>query len=170
MSERVQKAREMAVMAHGQQMYGTHPYVVHLDAVAELVQPFGEDAEVVAYLHDTLEDTGLSPEEVGQTFGRVVLACVEAVTDSKGATRKERKKATYERLGAITAEEPVSLALLVKAADRLANVRSCVATENTSLLAMYRGENEAFRTAVLRTGLNSNQAMVAEIDEIVRCK
>jgi (p)ppGpp synthase/HD superfamily hydrolase len=168
MSERVKKAREMAVKAHGQQMYGTHPYVVHLDMVAELVRPFGEEAEVVAYLHDTLEDTALPHEEVGNAFGPLVRACVEAMTDSKGATRKERKNATYERLGAITAEEPVSLALLVKAADRLANVRSCVKDGNESLLAMYRGENEAFRAAVLRAGLN--EAMVTEIDEIVRAK
>ena len=46
------EARDYAIAAHGDQKYGEHPYVGHLDAVAEIVRPDGELAVAVAYLHD----------------------------------------------------------------------------------------------------------------------
>ena len=42
---------------HGDQRYGSRPYHAHLDALAELVKEHGEEAQVLAYLHDVVEDT-----------------------------------------------------------------------------------------------------------------
>lgn len=44
----IQKAREFAVKAHGGQMYGSAPYAVHLDAVAEILSGYGELAVYAA--------------------------------------------------------------------------------------------------------------------------
>lgn len=146
----VDDARAFAVQAHGAQLYGAHPYSVHLDAVAELVGPFGETAQVVAYLHDAVEDTQLSLEDVRTKFGELVAECVGLLTDAPGANRKERKAKTYARLASVSGQ--AELALVVKAADRLANVRACVREGNVGLWRVYHGEHEAFRAAAYRAG------------------
>jgi (p)ppGpp synthase/HD superfamily hydrolase len=145
-------ARDFAATAHGEQKYGTAPYVVHLDEVARIVSSVDphEDAAAVAYLHDVLEDTSVTAETVEGNFGTFVRLCVEIVTDPPGATRKERKALLHERLKAVP--ESHYLALIVKAADRLANVRSS-ARDNPGLLSMYRKEHAAFKDAAFRPGL-----------------
>jgi guanosine-3',5'-bis(diphosphate) 3'-pyrophosphohydrolase len=139
--------REFAIQAHGSQRYGNEPYSVHLDAVAALAGP---DHEAVAYLHDVLEDTTVAAAEVERHFGPHVRACVELLTDPAGANRRERKRLLHARLRAVGPEHHA--ALVVKAADRLANVRAS-ASDSPDLLAMYRGEHEEFRAAVYRPGL-----------------
>lgn len=165
-SERVALARSVAAFAHRDMKYGTKPYTVHLDAVAMLVRERGDDALVVAYLHDAIEDTALTLGSIENLFGPRVAACVEAVTDPVVDGRRARKKLANERLARIELKSELALAPLVKAADRLANVRACVANGNASLLAMYRGEHPEFREAVLRPGLNDEH--IAELDRILQ--
>ncbi len=144
-------ARNFAMTAHGDQRYGAHPYVVHLDAVAQLALPYGDDAMRIAYLHDTVEDTDVTVDQVAALFGPHVAACVALLTDQPGANRKERKAKTYARLAEVSG--PLELALIVKAADRLANVRACVADCKVDLWRVYQGEHAAFQAAAYRAGL-----------------
>lgn len=144
-------ARIFAIAAHGEQRYGDHPYSHHLDAVAALAAPYGEDAVTIAYLHDTAEDTEATIEQIEQAFGAKIAACVSLLTDESGANRKERKAKTYARMATVTSEH--ELALLVKAADRLANVRACVRDNNSSLWQIYKDEHPTFRAAAYRVGL-----------------
>lgn len=146
-----QAARSLAIKAHGDQTYGTHPYVYHLDQVAEIARPFGEEAVAIAYLHDTVEDTELTLAEIEQQFGSRVASCVALLTDEPGANRKERKAKTYAKLAAVHGANEV--ALLVKACDRLANVRACVNDGNSRLWQVYQAEQTAFRAAAFRPGL-----------------
>lgn len=149
-----ERAREIAVAAHGDQKYGDEPYSVHLDEVAAICAEHGEEAQVVAYLHDVFEDTELDPKVVVHEFGMNVHDIVAVLTDPAGcANRKERKAISYAKLGCISPKSPRALALVVKAADRLANVRRCV-SGNPGLLEMYRQEQPAFESAVRRDGLN----------------
>ena len=143
-------ARTFAILAHADQRYGNHPYVVHLDAVAALVVPYGETAVTVAYLHDTVEDTAVSLAEVEQQFGASVAACVSVLTDEAGATRAVRKAKTYAKMAQLSGE--VELALLVKVADRLANVRACVQDGRKALWSVYQSEHVAFKAAAYRAG------------------
>ena len=145
------QARAFAVAAHGEQMYGEHPYVHHLDAVALIAEPFGEAAVVAAYLHDTVEDTSVTLTDVADRFGPHIAACVALLTDQPGANRKERKAAAYAKLAQVSG--PLELALIVKAADRLANVRASVKDANARMLQVYRGEHPTFRQAAYRPGL-----------------
>jgi guanosine-3',5'-bis(diphosphate) 3'-pyrophosphohydrolase len=146
-----QKARSFAIVAHGDQKYGDKPYASHLDAVAELVTPYGEDAVVLAYLHDTAEDTDATVQEIETAFGPHIAACVSLLTDELGHNRKERKTKTYAKLAKVSG--PTELALVVKAADRLANVRACLEDKKQGLWEMYRGEHPVFRGAAYRAGL-----------------
>jgi (p)ppGpp synthase/HD superfamily hydrolase len=151
MTPAVERAREFALAAHGSQKYGEHPYSFHLDAVAEIARPYGDDAMVVAYLHDTVEDTATKIEDVQRLFGPKVAACVSLLTDEPGPDRKSRKARTYAKLAQVRGE--TELALTVKAADRLANVRACVADRNDGLLETYRREHPTFRSAAYRAGM-----------------
>jgi guanosine-3',5'-bis(diphosphate) 3'-pyrophosphohydrolase len=146
-----QQARAFAIAAHADQMYGDHPYSFHLDAVAALAAPYGEEATVVAYLHDTAEDTPTTIAEIESKFGPKVADCVSLLTDEPGANRKERKTKTYAKLADVRG--PNELALLVKAADRLANVRACVQDRKYSLWLLYQSEQAAFKNSAYRNGL-----------------
>jgi (p)ppGpp synthase/HD superfamily hydrolase len=145
------QARAFAVAAHGAQRYGDHPYVHHLDAVAAIAEPFGEAAVVAAYLHDTVEDTSATLADITDQFGPEIAACVALLTDEPGADRKERKAKTYAKLAEVTGR--LELALIVKVADRLANVRASVKDRNERMLKIYCGEHQTFRTAAFRPGL-----------------
>ncbi|HVL02273.1 MAG TPA: HD domain-containing protein [Dongiaceae bacterium] len=145
------EARNVAVRAHGDQKYGVFPYIVHLDAVAEICQPYGDVAQTIAYLHDVVEDTDTTLQQVRNQFGDLVAECVSLLTDQPGANRKERKAKTYARLATVVGS--TEIALVVKTADRLANVRTCVVDDNQQQWEVYEGEHLAFREAAFRQGL-----------------
>lgn len=156
-------ARAFALRAHGDQRYGDHPYVTHLDEVAAILEPYGIEAQVAGYLHDTVEDTDATVEEVADRFGSHMGEVVGLLTDEEGANRKERKAKTCAKLAAVGPH--LSLALIAKAGDRLGNVRACVRNANAGLLAMYRDEHAAFRQAAYRPGLCDE--LWAELDRLL---
>ncbi len=148
------RARDFAVKAHGDQEYGEGvPYVVHLDAVAALVFPYGRELQAVAYLHDVLEDTGTTSRELVAAFGMDVAGAVVGCSDPPGGNRAQRKREANLLLGSLLES---SRALIVKPADRLANVRACAGDHphpRPDLLEMYRAEYPEFRAAAWRPGL-----------------
>jgi (p)ppGpp synthase/HD superfamily hydrolase len=153
--------RSFAVTAHGAQMYGDRPYAYHLDAVASLLASYGEEAQVVGYLHDVVEDTATTGADVEALFGKHIAACVLLLTDEPGVNRKERKAKTYAKLALVQGRE--ELALVVKAADRLANVRACIADRKRKLWELYRSEHPVFKQAAYRAGLC--EAFWSELDD-----
>jgi (p)ppGpp synthase/HD superfamily hydrolase len=159
----VTEARAFAVAAHGHQRYGEQPYVVHLDAVAALARPYGSEAERIAYLHDVVEDTKITLDDLRRQFGPSVADHVALLTDEPGPDRAARKVRSHAKLAAVAPD--FHLALIVKAADRLANLRESVRTANQTMLAKYRGEHPAFRAAAYRAGLCDD--LWREIDEII---
>lgn len=148
------EARAFAVTAHHTQRYGDRPYSYHLDQVAALLLPFGNTAQVIGYLHDVVEDTDIKLADVELQFGDFVAQCVGLLTDPLGNSRAERKAKTYKKLSQVVG--PTELALIVKTADRLANVRACIADGNQRLLSVYRAEHSDFRNAAYRQNLCDN--------------
>ena len=157
-------ARDFAIAAHGNQKYGKHPYVYHLDAVAKLVEPYDIClGPIVAYLHDVVEDTKVTIEDIKNNFDGNVAEHVLVLTDEPGANRKERKVKTNAKLSFVP--EDLGLVLIVKAADRLANLRESAKTNNDSKLQMYRNEHGEFRAAAYRKGLCDE--LWEEMDDIL---
>lgn len=78
------------------------------------------DSEVIqaALLHDTVEDTDTTFDEIEESFGRSVRKIVEEVTDDKSLPKQERK-----RLQIVHAKDTSHKAKLVKLADKLYNLR-----------------------------------------------
>jgi (p)ppGpp synthase/HD superfamily hydrolase len=161
----VEIARNVAVKAHGDQKYGDQPYVVHLDEVAAYVQAWGSTAQILAYLHDTLEDTQLEAQIIEDAFGTDVRRMVEMLTDPPGRNRRQRKELLHSRLAKIKVQDDERLVLVVKAADRLANVRACIAEKKDALLSMYKREHVAFSRAVFRPGLT--HIMIEELERLL---
>jgi len=159
----VAEARAFAVAAHGDQRYGERPYVAHLDAVAELVRPFGSEAERIAYLHDVVEDTPVTLDDLRRQFGAALADHVALLTDEPACDRAARKARAHAKLAAASPE--LSLALVVKAADRLANLRESVRVANEKKLETYRREHPEFRAAAFRPGLCDE--FWREIDELI---
>ena len=171
--------RDYAIKHHGDQMYGKKPYSYHLDRVASLFipdllnlytkkQPLSQQfidqlrCIEISYLHDILEDTEVTAEELNKEFHRETCEAVKLLTDVPGKNRKIRKKKTYAKIAAYTG--PNSL-IKVKLADRLANVRECAKTKNWGLLAMYKKEHGLFRTALFRN-IPEARVMWLEIESI----
>ena len=163
-------ARTFAAEAHAKagDTYGGQPYTVHLAEVVAIVRTVdgSELAETVAWLHDVVEDTNQSTAEIEREFGRVVSVAVSCVTDPNGPNRRTRKARLHAQLRKLDHEQHESyrIALLVKAADRVANVRACVASGD-SRLNMYRREHAAFRAAAYRPGLA--EALWSELDTLL---
>lgn len=120
----IDQAIQFAAIKHaGQLRKSTNvPYISHPFAVAMLLQESGHRAEVIAagVIHDTLEDTSATAEEIFGLFGSEVLKLVEAASEpDKSLPWEERKRHTMSLLAQRTDEE---LAIII--ADKLHNLRS----------------------------------------------
>ena len=150
-------AREFAVWAHANQTYGDRPYVHHLEAVASLVAFLDDPEQVlvpVAYLHDVIEDTPVTANFLREIFGTSIAVAVEYLTDPEEGTRRERKAVLHDRMSRLKTDlTEHRAALIVKAADRCANLSQCIQDDNGKLLNMYKAEHKAFRKAVMRPHL-----------------
>ncbi len=119
-----QRALRFAAQAHGdQKMPGSgHPYVVHLSMVcAEVLRVPGLDTDLAlqcALLHDILEDTATTVDEVLQTFGPDVLTGVQALTKRADLPKDEAMQDSLRRI----LECPPEVAA-VKLADRITNLQ-----------------------------------------------
>lgn len=147
----LETARDFATKHHGDQRYGDKPYTYHLDAVVALLEPYGKKAQVIGYLHDVVEDTEVTVAEVARLFGDDIAQAVAIVTDQPGNSRFERKQKTYALMAKVSGDQEI--ALLVKTADRLANITAGIAQGRDDKLQMYRNEHGNFRLAVYRPGL-----------------
>lgn len=147
----VEKARTFALKAHGDRKYGEHPYSYHLDSVAQILEPYGELAKVIGYLHDVVEDTNVNLVDIEKEFGKIVADCVSILTDEPGQNRRERKLKTYQKMANVRGD--VEIALVVKAADRLANVLACIEFNKLDKWTMYKEEYELFKKSVFRPHL-----------------
>lgn len=123
----VTKAYEFSQKAHeGQTRYSGEPYFSHTAEVGYMIAEIGMDAQTIAagFLHDTMEDAGVTAETIETEFGPDVLNLVRGVT-KLGALRyrgMERHTESLRKLFAATAED--IRVLIVKLLDRLHNART----------------------------------------------
>lgn len=119
----ISEAAEFAAHRHnGMQRKGrgSEPYINHLAEVANLlaVATDGDDAELVAagWLHDTVEDTDTTREELAAKFGERVAALVVEVTDDMSLSKAERRQKQIE-----DAPHKSPDAKMIKIADKISN-------------------------------------------------
>ena len=104
MSDLVERASDYATRAHQRidqrRKYSKQPYHVHLEAVAKIVASVTDDPEMIAaaWLHDTVEDTPATLEDIEEHFGQSVAELVEELTDiSKPSDGNRAKRKAIDR-------------------------------------------------------------------------
>ena len=122
------EAGRVAARAHeGQFRRSGEPYITHPVAVATIVAELGLDAQTVAaaLLHDAVEDTGLTLDDIRSSFGDGVATVVDGVTklDRLQFNSKEAQQAATIRKMLVAMAEDWRV-LLIKLADRLHNMRT----------------------------------------------
>lgn len=139
--EKVNLAKSFASDAHQGQIYGSVPYIQHLEETYQVAVDHGLDEEIQCgcWLHDTLEDTKVTYSELVDIFGVSIAEMVYCVTDELGRNRKERKEKTYPKI----ASNPESIA--VKLCDRIANIENAIKHGEDGLLKMYLKEDSEFQ-------------------------
>lgn len=129
-SYRIEQALRAATILHKDQVRKGAvpiPYVSHLFAMTMIVMDYtdSEDVIIAALLHDTLEDTDYTAQELEDDFGGVIRELVEAVTQpdmkDKDLSWKEQKQHYAKML-----RKAPQNALLIAAADKIHNMRSIV--------------------------------------------
>jgi (p)ppGpp synthase/HD superfamily hydrolase len=141
----VQEALDFAAKAHAMQDYDGLPYHVHGRHVLNVLIQAGATFDVDAYLdiciaaplHDVLEDTHYSYNDLAKRFGSNVAEIVFCVSDAMGRNRQERHLGTACRL------RSNQQARCLKLADRLANLQWSRMAESR-MRALYLREHPQF--------------------------
>ena len=103
------------------------PYIIHPLAVAEIVTEMGLDTDAIlgALLHDCIEDTDASHDEIAKLFGETVAELVEGVTKLTRADFSSTEEAQMENLRKMFMAMSKDIrVVLIKIADRLHNMRT----------------------------------------------
>ncbi len=143
--DRYTAASRFAAEAHfGQQLPGSElPYLLHVTDVAMEVlaalraEPNHDEelAVLCALLHDTIEDTAVTYEQVEATFGATVAAGVQALSKNPALPKAEQMPDSLRRIR----EQPQAV-WLVKLADRIVNLQQPPAYWQPQKIAAYRAE------------------------------
>jgi len=118
------EAASFAAQRHtGHQRKGNdkQPYINHPLEVANLIANVGQvddvDVLIAAILHDTVEDVGVTKDDIVKQFGERVAGIVMEVTDDKTLPKEERKRLQVEHAPHLSPE-----AKLVKLGDKISNI------------------------------------------------
>lgn len=132
----IDRARQIAQAAHKDQEYGDQPYMVHIEDVVRRVRQITSDPEIIAaaYLHDTVEDSPVTVEDIRKMFGQNVADMVWAVTGI-GTTRAEKMANAIEKISRTPGAD------FVKSADRLSNATASKAEKKMGLYNRYKEEH-----------------------------
>jgi len=141
------------------------PYINHLLEVAGLVSSALAEADtnlvIAALLHDTIEDVGVTREQLDARFGSDVAALVAEVTDDKSLEKAERK-----RLQIVHAPQTSVRAQVIKVADKISNLRSILTSPPADWSLQRRQEYFDWAKQVVDGFTSPNSILKAEFDAI----
>jgi guanosine-3',5'-bis(diphosphate) 3'-pyrophosphohydrolase len=156
---RVEEAFVFACEHHADQRRksGEH-FIVHPTAVAKICAGMRLDTEtlVAALLHDTVEDTSASLEEVKELFGEEVMTLVDGVTKLTGITftsRDEAQAENYRKMMVAMASD--IRVILIKLADRLHNMRTIDAMPKQKQIEKAKETLEIYAPIAHRLGIHA---------------
>jgi (p)ppGpp synthase/HD superfamily hydrolase len=165
--QRILAAAHFAAQRHaGQRRKGLagEPYINHLIEVAELVAASSEMVDtnlmMAAFLHDTVEDTGVTRDELEDLFGSDVAGLVMEVTDDKSLPKEKRKALQVQG-----APKKSPRAQTLKLADKISNLRSILSSPPPDWSAQRKREYFEWARDVI-SGLSSpNKRLKEEFDQ-----
>lgn len=163
----VRKAYRYSADAHdGMRRKSGEPYILHPIAVAQItVEEMGLDkvAIIAALLHDTVEDTGVTVEDIRQEFGGHVAKIVEGLTKIESVYRPgASQQAENFRKMLLTLSEDVRV-ILVKIADRLHNMRTLESMPRAKQLKISSETIYLYAALAHRLGLYSIKSELEDL-------
>ena len=122
--------------------YTDEPYIVHPIRVGDIVDKFGGTDEMIsaAYLHDVVEDTGVSIEDILDMFGSVVAVIVDGLTDV--SKPEDGNRAVRKAIDRQHSADATWAAQFVKCADIIDNAAD-IGDNDPSFNVVYRKEMAA---------------------------
>jgi guanosine-3',5'-bis(diphosphate) 3'-pyrophosphohydrolase len=140
------------------------PYINHPIALARALSTEAGITDVkvlvAAVLHDTLEDTETTYDELKERFGKSIASVVREVTDDKSLPKAERKRLQIEHASEISRP-----ARLVKLADKVCNVRDVAANPPPDWPLQRRREYFDWAKAVVDRMRGTNKKLERAFDE-----
>ena len=170
--ESVIKAADFAAIKHKDQRRKSKsavPYINHPIGVAKILTSEAKVTDPIvlqaALLHDTVEDTDTTIEEIGDVFGDKVQSIVAEVTDDKSLPKQTRKQLQIDN-----AHKKSPEAKLVKLADKLYNLRDLDGPDGPPVGWDQSRVEEYFLWAfnVVRGLRGSNACMESELDKLFK--
>ncbi|RXT35104.1 HD domain-containing protein [Bradyrhizobium betae] len=166
----VTEAAELAAHRHNgmaRKGRGNEPYINHLAEVANLLATAtdGVDAELVAagWLHDVIEDTGTTREELAQTFSVRVASLVVECTDDMSLPKAARRRKQIE-----DAPHKSPGAKLIKIADKISNTGARIQTDPTAAERDDLADYVAWATEVVAGCRGGNAWLDEKFDDAVK--
>ena len=169
---RVERAIEMATKAHeGQKRKSGDNYIVHPIAVMQILESWGmdEDTIIAGVLHDTVEDTELTLDDIRNEFGETVAFLVDGVTKINKARKGMRDIDTYlpqtrsNLLRLLVAIGSDIRVLIIKLADRLHNLRTLGALPPEKQKKIAKETLEVFAPLADRLGMGRLRVEMGDI-------
>jgi GTP diphosphokinase / guanosine-3',5'-bis(diphosphate) 3'-diphosphatase len=156
---RVQDAFVFACEHHAaQRRKSGEDFIVHPVGVARICAGMRLDTETLcaALLHDTVEDTSASIEEVGERFGEEIAAIVDGVTKLTGITFQSHDEAQAENYRKMMVAMATDVrVILIKLADRLHNMRTIEAMPKQKQIDKARETLEIYAPLAHRLGIHA---------------
>ncbi|MCY4162648.1 MAG: bifunctional (p)ppGpp synthetase/guanosine-3',5'-bis(diphosphate) 3'-pyrophosphohydrolase [bacterium] len=165
--ERIQTAYRLAHEAHdGQLRKSGEPYLSHPLAVAHIVVELGLDdvSVVAALLHDAIEDTPMSLDDVEQHFGNEVALIVDSVTrlDKLNFNTQEEEQAASMRKMLVAIAKDLRV-LVVKLSDRLHNMRTVAALPVAKQQRVARETMDIYAPLANRLGMQDIKLQLEDL-------
>ena len=161
------RAWRVGADAHaGQMRKSGEPYITHPVAAATVLAEQGVDIEtlVAAILHDTIEDTPLTREDIAGPFGATVAELVEGVTKLDKLQFRDRQEAAAESFRKMMLAMARDLrVILIKLADRLHNMRTLGSQSTEARMRIARETLEIYAPIAQRLGMNLIKAELQDL-------
>ena len=166
----ISKAYAVAAEAHqGQNRKSGEPYITHPVAVATIVAELGLDDTTIAaaLLHDAVEDTGLSLNDVELEFGEEIAQIVDGVTklDRIKFDTKEAQQAASMRKMLVAMAKDLRV-LIIKLADRLHNLRTIAAMAPEQQVRQAQETLDIYAPLAHRLGMQEIKQQLEDLGEV----
>jgi len=163
-------AARFAAEKHAQQRRkgeNGEPYFNHLLEVADLIAASTPELDVelmmAAFLHDTVEDTGVTLQELEQRFGKDVAALVAEVTDDKSLPKEIRKQLQVEHT-----PDKSPRAQTLKLADKISNLRAIISSPPVGWSRERKQQYFEWARQVVSGISSPNEFLKSEFDKAYR--
>ena len=156
-AQKIKEAHEIAQNAHmGQMRESGEPYITHPENVALILAQMNMDYEAVcaALLHDVVEDTAITQEEIAEKFGNIISEIVRGVTKLNKIQFASKEEAQAENLRKMFLAMSHDIrVILVKLADRLHNMQTLSSCEESKQRRIAKETLDIYAPLANRLGI-----------------